>query len=85
MKKRLPWWWTEADEAELDLLLWTLVDAYFEHKEHCEVCFLGKERCEQVVEAVREAADWTHFRQLRSKAEALRFLQDRSIQSEFST
>jgi hypothetical protein len=30
--------WTAADQAELDVLVWTLVDAYFEHRGRCEAC-----------------------------------------------
>ena len=30
--------WTDADEAELDVLLWALSFDYFEHRERCPAC-----------------------------------------------
>ena len=33
--------WTDADQAELDVLVWTLVDRYFEHRELCVACTPG--------------------------------------------
>jgi len=31
-------WWTEADAAELDVLIFELVSGYFEDRERCEAC-----------------------------------------------
>jgi hypothetical protein len=34
-------YWTAADQAELDVLLYALVDSYFEHRERCRACQPG--------------------------------------------
>ena len=31
-------WWTVADSAEMDVLVWELVRGYFEHRARCEAC-----------------------------------------------
>jgi hypothetical protein len=31
-------WWTEADSAELDVLVWELSRRFAEHRELCEAC-----------------------------------------------
>lgn len=31
-------WWTDADQAELDVLVHELSVGYFEHREHCAAC-----------------------------------------------
>ena len=31
-------WWTEADQAELDCLVWELSRCYFDHRKRCEAC-----------------------------------------------
>lgn len=71
---------TAADQAELDVLLWTLVDRYFEHRERCAKCLeqneLGSLPCPHVRRAIREVTGWHHHRQLLSTAEHLRSLQD---------
>lgn len=63
--------WTAADQAELDVLLWALVDSYHTHRPRCHAC-ASPEPCPHVQAAVREVCDWHHARTLLSRAEHLR-------------
>lgn len=76
----MPSVWTAADQAELDVLLWTLADAYFTHREECDACLsrheLGSLPCPHVRDAVETITDWHHHRALASRAAHLRALQD---------
>jgi hypothetical protein len=69
-------WYTAADQAELDVLVWALVYGYFEHRERCGRC-VGPEPCPHVQAAIREVVDWRDARALLSRAEALRAEQRR--------
>jgi hypothetical protein len=67
-----PTWWTEADQAELDLLCWALVDALFEHRPGCDTCQTGYPSCLTVRAAIQPVIDWRQGRMLVSRAEHLR-------------
>jgi hypothetical protein len=68
-----PPWWTSADAAELDVLVWKLVSDYSEtHRPRCGVCRAGYPPCPQLREAVEAVVDWLTGRSLRSRAEWLR-------------
>jgi hypothetical protein len=66
-------WWTEADQAELDVLIKALVDVAFVHRERCAVCIQeGSALCIPLCAAIETVLDWRWYRSLRSKAEWLR-------------
>ena len=72
---------TAADLAELDVLLWALVDGYATHREKCRACIPNSEPgvrypCPHVLEAIDDVLTWRHARALLSKAQALRIGQD---------
>lgn len=73
---KTPWYWTRADDAELDLLLWQLVNDYFNHRDTCYNCATGYDRCDQVTEAVSEVVEWRDARALLSKAKAFRVFEN---------
>jgi hypothetical protein len=65
-------WWTEADEAELAVVVWELVTGYEEHKAlDCPGC-ASPGPCPQVREAVEAAVDWARKRHLVSRGQLLR-------------
>lgn len=58
---------SDADLAELDVLLWALVDGWDRHRRTC------KERpCPHLIESIAEVVDWREARMLLTKAQALR-------------
>jgi hypothetical protein len=59
--------WTAADDAELDVLVWALVDGWHRHRPTCDL-----DPDPHLQEAIREVLDWRQARLLRSRAEALR-------------
>jgi hypothetical protein len=63
--------WTDADQAELDVLVWAVVDGWQKHRRTCQL-----EPCPHLQAAIREVCDWREARALRSKAEALRTERD---------
>ena len=65
-------WWTEADEAELAVLLDEFVKHARAHREACRVCRTGGPWCASLVEAFDVLLDWKRGRELRSKAAWLR-------------
>jgi hypothetical protein len=68
-------WWTEADEAELDVLTHELVRVAFIHRERCSDCHTGvRNPCARVREAIEAVLEWREGRILRSKAAFLRAL-----------
>jgi hypothetical protein len=69
---RVPAWWTAADQAELDVLVWKFVDHFLEHRDRCAVCAEGWRWCDNVREALDTILEWRKFRHLLSKAEHLR-------------
>ena len=70
-----PSWWTVADQAERDLLVWELVRECFDHRARCEEC-QGGQSCTGFREALRVAVDaildWRVGRMARSRASFLR-------------
>jgi hypothetical protein len=64
--------WTAADDAELDALLWALVEGYFEHRERCRACLEAVEPCPSLRRAIAEVLAWRQARVLLSRAQALR-------------
>ena len=69
--------WTAADGAELDVLLWALATGYDEHRKLCRACRPDPDPdapypCPSLMRAVGEVVDWRDARALLSRAEALR-------------
>ena len=66
-------WWTEADQAEFDVLVYALVRGIFRHREHCAACARSGSAvyCRAVERAVEEMLDWLQLRSLLSRAEYL--------------
>ena len=65
-------WWTEADDAELDVLVHELVHGVFEHRPRCARCADGYPPCPHVREAIEAVLEWRAARALLSRAEWLR-------------
>ena len=70
-------WLTEADLAEMDVVSRVLVNAAFEHKAKCAACREAGRYCGPIAEAIEAAVDWAELRTLKSKATALRSMQNR--------
>jgi hypothetical protein len=69
-------WWTPADTAELDVLIYEFVRLAWEHRrETCAACRAGA-ACDtyrgETKSALDEILDWIQARSLRSRAEWLR-------------
>jgi hypothetical protein len=64
--------WTEADQAELDVLTHAFVYGFYDHRGRCAVCASGGRWCANVGEAFEVLEGWMRYRELRSRAEALR-------------
>lgn len=69
-------WWTEADQAEFDLLLLEFVKAALRHREGCAICRGGGPWCDPLYEAFEILVDWRDCRILQSKADWLRLRQE---------
>lgn len=67
----VPAWWTEADQAELDVLVNALVRAAFTHRE-CARCRALNTWCGPMAAAADAFLDWLRGRRLLSRAEWLR-------------
>ena len=74
---RLGSWWTAADGAELDVLLYELVRGVSEHRERCARCAAGHPPCPSVRGAIQAVLYWREARALLSRAEWLRAERDR--------
>jgi hypothetical protein len=70
-------WWTDADGADLDVLVHELVERVFDHRGRCEVCAAGYPPCPCVGAAIDAVIGWRAARILKSKAAWLRLRQDR--------
>jgi hypothetical protein len=57
-------WWTDADQAELDRVLWEYVSVYDEHRGVCPV-----RSCEHLTPAWEAIEEWLTVRKLQSRAE----------------
>jgi hypothetical protein len=67
-------YWTDADAAELDVLIWELVKVAMIHRERCATCAgeRGILNCAPMGEAIEAVIDWRNGRVLKSKAAWLR-------------
>jgi len=65
-------WWTNADAAELDLLVFELAGGYHQHLVACARCAMGYPPCPHVRRAIEAVLEWREARELRSRAEYLR-------------
>ena len=65
-------WWTEADEAELAVLLDEFLKHVRIHRDACSVCRTGGPYCASLDEAFDVLLEWRRGRELRSKAQWLR-------------
>ena len=63
-------WWSEADQAEQEVLLDELVALWFEHRQRC-----SSTPCPALLAAAAELLEWRRRRLLRSRATSLRALQ----------
>lgn len=63
-----PEWWTPADAAELDVLVWELVGGVLEHRERCTL----DQPCRHIRAAIALVVEWKHGRELLSEARYLR-------------
>jgi hypothetical protein len=68
--------WTEADDAELEVLVHELVDLYYEHLDRCSFCPERARACPATSEAAQAVLDWLCRRRLHSAAARLRAEQD---------
>jgi hypothetical protein len=66
-----PAWWTAADQAELDVVIWELVGAGFAHRD-CARCQELNTWCPPMAEAAEAVLTWRRGRNLLSRAEHLR-------------
>jgi hypothetical protein len=66
-----PAWWTEADDAELDVLIGEVIDGYFDHRERCD-----EHPCSHLNAALEAIIDWRRGRELLSRAAYLRAKRD---------
>jgi hypothetical protein len=75
-KRRLRWLgWTNADQAELDCVLWEFLSRREEHRARCPRCQAERETgwpCPYVREAWEAVEDWIARRRLLSRAEWFR-------------
>jgi hypothetical protein len=71
MSSRIPWF-TPADYADFDALIWAFVEGVYEHRKRCGICAEGGPWCDHIREAFYILLDWKRNRQLQTKAEALR-------------
>lgn len=69
-------WWTDADQADLDLLTWEFVNAVQQHRERCPECAAGGPWCQPLVDAFQAVLDWRQGRILFSRAAFHRAHQD---------
>lgn len=71
-------WWTEADQAELDVAVWELVTVAESHNGKCAACrearAAGRNFCEPMSDAIQAVCDWKERRDLLSRAQFFRAL-----------
>lgn len=70
-----PAWWTAADAAEFDVLVFQLVEAAWAHRKCARCRDLGT-WCPPMAEAAEAVLTWRRGRSLLSRAEHLRALQE---------
>jgi hypothetical protein len=76
MSQTLPVWWSDADQAELEMLVGEVADAVFAHRGGCRACVAAGGSCEKVTDAIRELVDWREARVRTSRAAWLRGQRD---------
>lgn len=64
-------WWTDADDAELDVLVDAFLQGLWRHKPACAACDTGQ-LCASSVAALEVVLSWRRSRVLRSQAAWLR-------------
>lgn len=70
--------WSHADQAELDVILYELADAYAAHRPACAQCQAydarqpGSSPCQHLQAAIGIVLDWRERRHLLTRAEDLR-------------
>ena len=64
--------WTRADQAELEVLIWHLVEAAEVHQAGCWACYRLNRWCPPLADAFQAVLDWRNRRRLISRAEWLR-------------
>ncbi len=62
-----PAYWTEADQAEADVLVRELVDGVLEHRDRCRVCQADYPPCPRVTAAIEAVVAWRDHRMLDSR------------------
>jgi hypothetical protein len=69
------WWWSEADQAELEVAIYDFLSVVEDHKD-CEACseakLVGRRFCEPIIKAIEALCDWKEKRDLLSRAEFYR-------------
>jgi hypothetical protein len=69
-------WWTDADQAEFELLVFEFFGLAFVHYAACPTCLAGKTVCTPYLEAVHGALnpilEWMRAREARSHAQWVR-------------
>jgi hypothetical protein len=65
-------WWTEADKAELSLLVYEFTGAVALHDAQCGTCRARGEWCAALSDACNALLEWREGRMLASKAAFLR-------------
>jgi len=73
--------WTEADQAELDYLIFRLVEAGWAHRS-CARCRALGTWCPPMRTAGEGVLEWRRGRALKSRADALRELQENGSAAE---
>ena len=65
-------YWTAADAAELDVLIFEFVRVHEIHVPRCETCRQGGPWCPRLLASFEAVLEWKQARTLRSKADFLR-------------
>ena len=73
-----PAWWTDADQAELDVIVNKLVEATLAHRE-CARCRERPAWCPPMEAAFEAVLNWLRARRLLSRAEYLRARQKAGV------
>jgi hypothetical protein len=76
---QVPPWWTDADDAEFELVTLEFVEAAWLHRERCAECRARRAQqgawCRPLQEACQQLLDWFAHRKLESEAGWLRALE----------
>ena len=70
-------WWTAADRAELEAIVYQLVESLTEHRAYgCETCAAGYPPCPRVQKAIGIVIEWREARMVLSRAKWERMRQN---------